>query len=93
MIVFKFLISKTMQLTFNTNLCGGKPQTEKEFCISLRRVFFFINNVNKLSLGVDFTAGGLNQLQIIHSAFAPNSLRIYSANFLQCMNVNNECFI
>jgi hypothetical protein len=24
--VFKFLISKTLQLTFNTNLCGGKPQ-------------------------------------------------------------------
>jgi hypothetical protein len=23
--VFKFLISKAMQLTFNTNLCGGKP--------------------------------------------------------------------
>jgi hypothetical protein len=51
-----------------------------------------MNNLNKLPLGVDFTAGGLNQLQIIHSAFAPNSLRIYSANFLQCMNVNNECF-
>jgi hypothetical protein len=42
---------------------------------------FFMNNLNKLPLGVDFTAGGLNQLQIIHSAFAPNSLRIYSANF------------
>jgi hypothetical protein len=55
--------------------------------------FFFINNLNKLPLGVDFTAGGgLNQLQIIHSAFAPNSLRIYSDNFLQCMNVNNESF-
>jgi hypothetical protein len=54
--------------------------------------FFFINNLNKLPLGVDFTVGGLNQLQIIHSAFAPNSLRIYSANFLQCMNVNNERF-
>jgi hypothetical protein len=40
-----------------------------------------MNNLNKLPLGVDFTAGGLNQLQIIHSAFAPNSLRIYSANF------------
>jgi hypothetical protein len=51
-----------------------------------------MNNLNKLPLGVDFIAGGLNQLQIIHSAFAPNSLRIYSANFLQCMNVNNECF-
>jgi hypothetical protein len=37
--------------------------------------FFFMNNLNKLPLGVDFTAGGLNQLQIIHSAFAPNSLR------------------
>jgi hypothetical protein len=46
---------------------------------------FFMNNLNKLLLGVDFTAGGLNQLQSIHSAFAPNSLRIYSANFLQCM--------
>jgi hypothetical protein len=66
-------------------------QTTKEFCISVGRVFF-MNNLNKLPLGVDFTAGGLNQLQIIHSAFAPNSLRIYSANFLQCMNVNNECF-
>jgi hypothetical protein len=44
-----------------------------------------MNNLNKLPLGVDFTAGGLNQLQITHSAFAPNSLRIYSANFLQCM--------
>jgi hypothetical protein len=52
----------------------------------------FMNNLNKLPLGVDFIAGGLNQLQIIHSAFAPNSLRIYSANFLQCINVNNECF-
>jgi hypothetical protein len=51
-----------------------------------------MNNLNKLPLGVDFTVGGLNQLQIIHSAIAPNSLRIYSANFLQCMNVNNECF-
>jgi hypothetical protein len=51
-----------------------------------------MNSLNKLPLGVDFTAGGLNQLQIIHSALAPNSLRIYSANFLQCMNVNNECF-
>jgi hypothetical protein len=50
-----------------------------------------MNNLNKLPLGVDFTAGGLNQLQIIYSAFAPNSLRIYS-NFLQCMNVNSECF-
>ena len=29
--VFKFLISKTMQLTFNTNLCGGKPLIVKEF--------------------------------------------------------------
>jgi hypothetical protein len=48
--------------------------------------FFFMNNLNKLPLGVDFTAGGLNQLQIIHSAFAPN-YQIYSANFLQCMNV------
>jgi hypothetical protein len=44
--------------------------------------FFFMNNLNKLPLGVDFTAGGLNQLQITHFAFAPNSLRIYSANFL-----------
>jgi hypothetical protein len=52
----------------------------------------FMNNLNKLPLGVDFTAWGLSQLQIIHSAFATNSLRIYSANFLQCMNVNNECF-
>jgi hypothetical protein len=52
----------------------------------------FMNNLNKLPLGVDFTVGGLNQLQIIHSAFAPNSLRVYSANFLQCMNVNNESF-
>jgi hypothetical protein len=51
-----------------------------------------MNNLNKLPLGVDFTAGGLNQLQIIHSAFAPNSLRIYFTNLLQCMNVNNECF-
>jgi hypothetical protein len=33
--VFKFLISKTMQLTFSTNLCGGKPQIVKEFCITL----------------------------------------------------------
>ena len=24
--VFKYLFSKTMQLTFNINLCGGKPQ-------------------------------------------------------------------
>jgi hypothetical protein len=46
-----------------------------------------MNNLKKLPLGVDFTAGGLNQLQITHSAFAPNSLRIYSANFLQCTNV------
>jgi hypothetical protein len=46
-----------------------------------------MNNLNKLPLGVDFTAGGLNQLQITQSAFVPNSLRIYSANFLQCMNV------
>jgi hypothetical protein len=53
---------------------------------------FFMNNLNKLPLGVDLTAEGLNPLQIIHSAFASNSLRIYSANFLQCMNVNNECF-
>jgi hypothetical protein len=55
--VFKFLISKTMQLTFNTNLCGSEPLIVKEFCILLRR-FFFINNLNKLPLGVDFTAGG-----------------------------------
>jgi hypothetical protein len=87
--VFKFLISKT----FNTNLCGGKPLIVKEFCISLRTVFFLINNLNKLPLGVDFTTGELNQLQIIHSAFAPDSLLIYSANSLHCMNVNNECFI
>jgi hypothetical protein len=41
--------------------------------------FFFMNNLNKLPLGVDFTAGGgLNQLQTIHSAFDPNSLRIRS---------------
>jgi hypothetical protein len=46
--------------------------------------FFLLNNLNKLLLEVDFTARGLNQLQIIHS--------IYSANFLQCMNVNNEGF-
>jgi hypothetical protein len=50
--VFKFLISKTMQLTFNANLCGGKPLMVKEFCISLGR-FFFLNNLNKLPLGVD----------------------------------------
>jgi hypothetical protein len=55
-LVFKFLIRKTMQLTFNTNLCGGKPLIAKEFCISLRR-FFFIYNLNKLPLGADFTAG------------------------------------
>jgi hypothetical protein len=41
-----------------------------------------MNHLNKLPLGVDFTAGGLNQLQITHSAFAPNSLLICSANFL-----------
>jgi hypothetical protein len=35
-----------------------------------------MNNLNKLPFGVDFTAGGLNQLQIIHSAFR------YTANFL-----------
>ena len=29
--VFKFLISKPMQLTFNTNLCGGKTLIVKEF--------------------------------------------------------------
>jgi hypothetical protein len=46
-----------------------------------------MNSLNKLPLGVDFAAGGLNKLQIIHSAWAPDSLRIYSANFLQCMNV------
>jgi hypothetical protein len=40
--------------------------------------FFLMNNLNKLSLGVDFTAGGLNQLQIIHFAFDSNSLRIRS---------------
>jgi hypothetical protein len=51
----------------------------------------FMNNLNKLPLGVDFTAGGLNQLQITHSAFAPNSHRIYSANFLQCMNIIQRC--
>jgi hypothetical protein len=39
--VFKFLISKTMQLTFNTNLCGGKPLIYKEFFISLRRLLFY----------------------------------------------------
>jgi hypothetical protein len=49
-----------------------------------------MNNLNKLPLGVHFTAGGLNQLQITHSAFAPNSLRIYSANFLQCINVIHQ---
>jgi hypothetical protein len=38
--VFKLLISKTMQSTFNTNLCGGKPLIVKEFCISRRRFFF-----------------------------------------------------
>jgi hypothetical protein len=37
--VFKFLIDKTMQLTFSTNICGGKPLIIKEFCISLRRFF------------------------------------------------------
>jgi hypothetical protein len=30
-----------MQLTFNTNLCGGKPLIVKEFYISLRRFFFY----------------------------------------------------
>jgi hypothetical protein len=29
--LFKFMISKTMQSTFNTNLCGGKPLIAKEF--------------------------------------------------------------
>jgi hypothetical protein len=57
--VFKFLISKTMQLTSNTNLCGDKPLIVKEFYISLPG-FFFVNNLNKLPLGVDFTAGGLS---------------------------------
>jgi hypothetical protein len=33
--VFKFLISKTMQLIFNTDLCGGKPLIVKEFCVLL----------------------------------------------------------
>jgi hypothetical protein len=62
--------------------------TNSQRILYFRRVFvLFINNLNKLPLGVDFTAGGLNQLQITHSAFASNSLRIYSANFLQCMNV------
>jgi hypothetical protein len=28
---FKFMISKMMQLTFNTNLSGGKPLKVKEF--------------------------------------------------------------
>jgi hypothetical protein len=49
-----------MQLTFNTNLCGGKPLIVKEICISLQR-FFFINNLSKFLLGVDFTAGGLSR--------------------------------
>jgi hypothetical protein len=48
--------------------------------------------MNSLLEWISLRRGGLNQLQIIHSAFAPNSLRIYSDNFLQCMNVNNECF-
>jgi hypothetical protein len=74
-----------VQLTFNTDLCGGKPLIVKEFCISLQRVFFF----NNFPLGVDFTAGGLNQL---HKSSIPHSIQIHSANFLQCMNVNNECF-
>jgi hypothetical protein len=47
--------------------------------------FFFINNLNKLPLGVDFTAGGITSI-------TNHPLRIYSDNFLQCMNVNNECF-
>jgi hypothetical protein len=64
--------------------------SQRILCFTPKSVF--MNNLNKLPLGVDFTAGGLNQLQIIHSAFAPNSLRIYPANCLQCMNVNNECF-
>jgi hypothetical protein len=44
-----------------------------------------MNTLNKLPLGMDFTAGGLNQL-------SNHPLRIYSAHVLQCMNVNNECF-
>jgi hypothetical protein len=48
-----------------------------------------MNNLNKLPLGVDFTAGGLqitnHRLRICSKL--PNLLRIYSANFLQCMNV------
>jgi hypothetical protein len=55
--VFKFLISKTMQLTLNTNLCGGKPLMSKNFVFHSQE-FFLINNLNKLPLAVDFTAGG-----------------------------------
>jgi hypothetical protein len=57
--------------------------------------FFFMNNLNKLPLGVDFTAGGIKSITnhpLRISPFAQNSLRIYSANFLQCMNVKDECF-
>jgi hypothetical protein len=54
----------------------------QRFLYLIPESFFFMNNLNKLPLGVDFTAGDLNQLQITHSAFAPNSLRIYSTNFL-----------
>jgi hypothetical protein len=53
--VFKFL---TMQLTFKSNLCGGKPLIVKEFFISLQRFLFFRNNLNKLSWS-GFHCGGI----------------------------------
>jgi hypothetical protein len=36
---------------------------------------------------VDFIAGEIKSI-----TNHPLRIRIYSANFLQCMNVNNECF-
>jgi hypothetical protein len=45
-----------------------------------------MNNLNKLPLRVGFTAGGWIK------SITPHSLQIHSANFLQCMKINNELF-
>jgi hypothetical protein len=37
--VFKFMISKTMQLTFNTNLCRGKPNNLNKLPLEVNFTF------------------------------------------------------
>ena len=79
--VFKFLISKTMLLTFNIISCGGKPLIVKEFKNSTRQLLMSLS-LSQIILSQLFTRNLINYISIIQSTIIILGAKITESNIL-----------